>query len=460
MQKYKSNITATTGAAIRNVPVAVLTEDGALASIFLDRAGAVPAPNPLMTDSQGVFYFYAVNGRYSLRTTVEGVTITDDDAVLMNDPEELATAGPIAEAVAAAQVAAQQAQDAVEESGIPELVAAAQNAVVDASNAVSQAQAAASLADTAKNESAANKVASEAALSGAQTASSQAAQEKADAQTAAQAAAQSAASIDPAYLRNRANHTGTQVISTIADLQSTLDAKVAAEAGKSLMSDAERTKLSGIDTGASNDRSKHTGAVNWALATYGGTANAITLTPAFSRASYATGDQFRFRATATNTGAATINVGGLGAKSAVTVTGAALPTGYIRTDVDTVCVYDGTRFVVQRELERNSNANGEYVRYADGVQECWGRVILPKISPAASVTWTFPAIFTSVSAVTQCITGNAEDSGSQEGIGQLYRNGLYQDALSVSSVRFASYEYTIVRTQPIYLQVYAKGRWY
>lgn len=225
MQKYKSNITATTGAAIRNVPVAVLTEDGALASIFLDRAGAVPAPNPLTTDSQGVFYFYAVNGRYSLRTTVEGVTITDDDAVLMNDPEELATAGPIAEAVAAAQVAAQQAQDAVEESGIPELVAAAQNAVVDANNAVSQAQAAASLADTAKNESAAAKVAAENAQSGAQSASAQAGQARADAQTAAVAAAASAASVDPAYLLNRENHTGVQAISTVIGLQTAIDAK-------------------------------------------------------------------------------------------------------------------------------------------------------------------------------------------------------------------------------------------
>ncbi len=222
MQKYKSNITATNGAAIRNVPVAVLTEDGALASIFLDRAGAVPAPNPLTTDSQGIFYFYAVNGRYSLRTTVEGVTITDDDAVLMNDPEELATAGPIAEAVAAAQAAAQQAQDAVEESGIPELVVAAKNAVADANNAVIQAQAAASLADTAKNESAANRMASEVALSGAQTASAQAAQEKVDAQAAATAAAQSAASIDPSYLRNRANHTGQQAIVTVDGLADAL----------------------------------------------------------------------------------------------------------------------------------------------------------------------------------------------------------------------------------------------
>jgi hypothetical protein len=37
MQKYKSNITSTTGAAIRNVPVTVLNEAGELASLFLDR---------------------------------------------------------------------------------------------------------------------------------------------------------------------------------------------------------------------------------------------------------------------------------------------------------------------------------------------------------------------------------------------------------------------------------------
>lgn len=285
MQKYKSNITATNGAAIRNVPVAVLTEDGALASIFLDRAGAVPAPNPLTTDSQGIFYFYAVNGRYSLRTTVEGVTITDDDAVLMNDPEELATAGPIAEAVAAAQAAAQQAQDAVEESGIPELVAAAQNAVADANNAVIQAQAAASLADTAKNESAANRMASEVALSGAQTASAQAAQEKVDAQAAATAAAQSAASIDPSYLRNRANHTGQQAIDTVTGLQDALESKVNKDGGKVLsdnnFTNAERVKLANVAENASANssdafllnRSNHSG--TQAIVTVDGLADAL-----------------------------------------------------------------------------------------------------------------------------------------------------------------------------------------
>lgn len=139
MQKYQSIISGTNGSVIRNVPVTVLKEDGSLAEIFLDREGQFPAPNPLATDSRGVFYFYAKNGRYSLRTSVDGITITDADAVLLNDPEEITTAGPIADAVLRAEAAAQRAEDAVEASGIPELVEAAQNAVEDAQQAVSQA---------------------------------------------------------------------------------------------------------------------------------------------------------------------------------------------------------------------------------------------------------------------------------------------------------------------------------
>ena len=237
-----------------------------------------------------------------------------------------------------------------------------------------------------------------------------------------------------AALRDRSTHTGTQAVSTVSGLQSALDSKVSAEAGKSLMTDAERTKLGGIATGAQvnvatdigqgtrtdtgipltsstgtgttlpvattslaglmapadksklngvapgatanatdaalRNRSTHTGPLNWAWATYGGTANTVTLAPAFARTAYVVGDEFRFRATATNTGATTINVGGLGAKAAVTVTGAALPAGYIRTGVDTVCVYDGAQFVVEREMERGSNAGGVFFRSADGQLSC------------------------------------------------------------------------------------------
>jgi hypothetical protein len=41
-------------------------------------------------------------------------------------------------------------------------------------------------------------------------------------------------------------------------------------------------------------------------------------------------------------------------------------------------------------VERGSNANGEYVRFADGYQVC-SRVLTT--SDSADVTWTFPAAF-------------------------------------------------------------------
>lgn len=42
-------------------------------------------------------------------------------------------------------------------------------------------------------------------------------------------------------------------------------------------------------------------------------------------------------------------------------------------------------------IERGSDANGEYVRYADGTQECW--INLFTTASSAAATWTFPAAF-------------------------------------------------------------------
>ncbi|WP_343627461.1 hypothetical protein [Comamonas aquatica] len=242
MQKYQSIISGTNGSVIRNVPVTVLKEDGSLAEIFLDREGQVPGPNPLATDSRGVFYFYAKNGRYSLRTSVDGITITDADAVLLNDPEEIATAGPIVDAVIRAEAAAQRAEFAVEASGIPDLVSQTQNAVLDANAALQGAQSAAQLADDAKAQAASAKNAAELAQQASDTAKTGAENARSLAEQAADQARVYAESIDPAQF-------------------------VQKEAGKGLMTEGERTKLSGIAEQATKnaaddalrDRSTHSG---------------------------------------------------------------------------------------------------------------------------------------------------------------------------------------------------------
>jgi len=127
----------------------------------------------------------------------------------------------------------------------------------------------------------------------------------------------------------------------------------------------------------------------------GGTANAITLT-AFDVDTLLAGQQVRFLATVTNTGATTINLDTSGTTTCKTLTGAALPAGYIRTDVYTTATYNGTDWIVDREPEYGSNANGYYWRYADGRQECYLRKqITYTAATYMSATWSFPASFAS-----------------------------------------------------------------
>ena len=152
--------------------------------------------------------------------------------------------------------------------------------------------------------------------------------------------------------------------------------------------------------------------------TYGGTANAITLTSANLRAggTLIKGMKFRFEATATNTGATTIAVDGGSAITCVTPTGVALPAGFIRTDVFTECEYDGSSFVVSRKVESGSNANGEWTRWEDGRQECT-KSQSGTSSEFAFITVTFSRVFSIILYV------NGIENGS--GIGNNNGSGQY-----------------------------------
>lgn len=99
-----------------------------------------------------------------------------------------------------------------------------------------------------------------------------------------------------------------------------------------------------------------------------GTANAIVLTSnnASPIGSLKTGMQFRFKASAQNTGAVTFAIDGLTPVAGTTVTGVACPADYIRNDVETVITYNGTDFTIDRVIERGSNSDGEWVAQADG----------------------------------------------------------------------------------------------
>lgn len=179
----------------------------------------------------------------------------------------------------------------------------------------------------------------------------------------------------------------TAVFGTCVDLVPELDPSAvsgaaitsAADAGASAMAAAASAQAA--ETAAGIARSP-------AASLYGacgGSANAITVTAGLL--GIAAGTEIRFRATAANTGPATLNVDGTGAIPCRTITGAVLPAGYIRTTVDTVARYDGTYWVLGREIERGSNANGEYVRFADGTQIC---TMLATTITSGTVSVTLP----------------------------------------------------------------------
>lgn len=107
-------------------------------------------------------------------------------------------------------------------------------------------------------------------------------------------------------------------------------------------------KLTGLEDGSGAADSATFGQLQGStpltVGTIAGTANVITgvLTPAL--AAYATGQTFRFIPTATNTGAVTIDINGLGAK-AITKTGAvALGYGDLLIGAVVQITYDGTQF--------------------------------------------------------------------------------------------------------------------
>lgn len=99
--------------------------------------------------------------------------------------------------------------------------------------------------------------------------------------------------------------------------------------------------------------------------TYGGTADAITLTSVNTVALTALkeGDVFRFDATAANTGAVTFIVDDIGSPLAgVDIEGNVLTAGYIRNDGETIVRYDlaNTRFIVgiaARDQYHTTNLN-------------------------------------------------------------------------------------------------------
>lgn len=201
----------------------------------------------------------------------------------------------------------------------------------------------------------------------------------------------------------------------------------------------------------------------------GGTANAVTVTTGAALATVQTGMRVRFRAAAANTGAATIKVDAAAAAAAVTVTGAALPAGYIRTDMDTIAEWTGTAWRVYRDPERGANANGNYVRHANGHQECWHSISAGDTKAlgtgaysdpfrSAALSWTFPAAFSAAPAfAASCITDAAGPARGHAAVTRFAPSTTAQGDIQIYRLSSAD---TDSATVPTTLTMRATGYWY
>lgn len=110
-------------------------------------------------------------------------------------------------------------------------------------------------------------------------------------------------------------------------------------------------KLTGMGSGSAAGDSANLGQVQaqaytW-CGTAGGTVDAITLSPSPAITAYVAGQEFRFVASGNNTTATTINVSGLGTKSAQ-LNGSALAADDIVGAKIYKAIYDGTQFQISR----------------------------------------------------------------------------------------------------------------
>lgn len=164
---------------------------------------------------------------------------------------------------------------------------------------------------------------------------------------------------------------------------------------------------------------------------------------------YATGQTFILVPAVVNTAGVTLNINSLGARD-VYYNGAALRPGFLLVGQPVFVRYDGTRFnmIETPKPERGSNANGEYVKFADGTQVCTGR---SSSSDTADVPWVFPAAFISASQIglsISAITSNVTPIVSYA-----------QASLSVTGVDYRAYSPAGSRLL-IGVSMTAIGRWF
>ena len=188
----------------------------------------------------------------------------------------------------------------------------------------------------------------------------------------------------------------------------------------------------------------------------GGTGDAVTLKTYYTLQALAVGQRVCWTPTLTNTGAATVVIDDLASVPIKTVTGAALPAGYIRVGVLTEAHFDGTNFIVDRKPEVGDNANGTFEKYADGTMECKSpnfvgidvNTTLGSGFQSTLRTWTLPLTYAS----------DVIWSGGSNANGNAATHFVNTRVASATTVEYALLAFTSVTGRGV--RLWASGKWY
>jgi hypothetical protein len=89
MQKYTDVVTsARSGSAIPNARVTVKTYPAGVTATIYSDDGSTQTDNPITTDSNGEFEFYAADGEYTLTVSGTGITERTIGPILLHDPAD------------------------------------------------------------------------------------------------------------------------------------------------------------------------------------------------------------------------------------------------------------------------------------------------------------------------------------------------------------------------------------
>jgi hypothetical protein len=86
MQKYLNSIAGNTGAPVAGASVQVNVQSTGLPATIYSDNGITQTTNPLTTDNNGAFSFYAADNRYQLVVSGNNITTTTINDILLVDP--------------------------------------------------------------------------------------------------------------------------------------------------------------------------------------------------------------------------------------------------------------------------------------------------------------------------------------------------------------------------------------